>query len=224
MSIHVLGNLAFILVACSFMVKDILWLRFLSITGSLCSIIYNSSVTNHPLWVPICWNLFFISLNFYHITKIIYGNRKIDLNKKELELYQMSFSQLNLIEFAKLIRMAEWKKVSEDINLIIEGQAMDDLLIIYNGQAEVLVKDNDSIKKVNLLKDGQFIGEMSFLSNRPATATVRTLHPTEYIIWKQKDLKALLNRNPSLLFSLQAAMGMQVIQALTTQNKNQVIN
>jgi ABC-type cobalt transport system substrate-binding protein len=217
MSIHILGNLAFILVACSFMVKDILWLRFLSVTGSLCSIIYNGSVTDHPLWVPICWNLFFISLNFYHITKIIYGNRKIDLNKKELEL-----SQLNLIEFAKLVRMGEWKKAKEGVVLINEDQEMDALLMIYNGQVEVLVKDNDTTKKVSILKDGQFIGEMSFLSNRPATATVRTLHPTEYVLWKQKDLKALLNRNPSLLFSLQAAIGVQVIQALTSQNKDQV--
>lgn len=224
--IHYLGNLAFILVACSFMVKDILWLRLLSVTGSLCSIGYNTYVTTQPLWVPISWNLFFISLNFYHITKIIYGNRTIALNEKELELYQMSFGQLNLIEFSKLIRMGQWKKAESGVDLIKEDQIMEELLMIYNGHVDVVVKDNDKNNKnetekiVNHLKDGQFIGEMSFLSNHPATATVRTVHPTEYVSWKQKDLKELMARNPSLLFSLQAAMGAQITKALKTKNKN----
>lgn len=218
--IHYLGNLAFILVACSFMVKDILWLRLLSVTGSLCSIGYNAYVTTQPLWVPISWNLFFISLNFFHITKIIYGNRTIALNEKEQELYQMSFGQLNLIEFSKLIRMGQWRKAESGVVLVKEGQPMEELLMIYNGHVDIVVKDNETEKIVNGLKDGQFIGEMSFLSNHPATATVRTVHPTEYVCWKQKDLKELMARNPSLLFSLQAAMGAQITNALKTKNKN----
>lgn len=220
--IHVLGNFAFILVACSFMVKDILWLRLLSVTGSLCSIGYNTYVTAQPLWVPISWNLFFISLNFYHITKIIYGNRTIALNEKEQELYQMSFGQLNLIEFSKLIRMGQWRKADSGVDLVKEDQPMEELLMIYNGHVDIVVKDsdNETEKIVNHLKDGQFIGEMSFLSNHPATATVRTVHPTEYVSWRQKDLKELMARNPSLLFSLQAAMGAQITKALKTKNKN----
>lgn len=222
-SIHLLGNLAFILVACSFMVKDILWLRLLSVTASVSSIGYNSYVTDQPLWVPISWNLFFISLNFYHITKIIYGNRVIELNKKEQELYQMSFAQLNLIEFSKLIRMGQWKEVSSGVVLIKEDQPMEELFMIYNGQVDIIVKENNTEKIVNELKDGQFIGEMSFLSNHRATATVKTVRPTEYVSWKQADLKELMVRNPSLLFSLQAAMGAQVTNALKTKNKNEVI-
>jgi ABC-type cobalt transport system substrate-binding protein len=52
------------------------------------------------------------------------------------------------------------------------------------------------------------------LSSQLASATVRTIHPTEYVCWKQKNLKELMGRNPSLLFSLQAAMGAQITRAL----------
>lgn len=218
--LHLLGNFAFILIACSFMVKDIFWLRFLSITASICSIVYNTNVTAQPLWVPIGWNLFFISLNFYHITKIIYGNRKIILNDKERELYEMSFSQLNLIEFSKLLAMGQWVKVDSGSVLIKEDQPMEDLLMIYNGQVDIIVKHDGAEKKISELKDGRFIGEMSFLSNHRASATVKTSRPTEFISWKQKKLKELLGRNPSLLFSLQAAMGAQISEALTEKNKN----
>ncbi|MBC7540710.1 MAG: cyclic nucleotide-binding domain-containing protein [Bacteriovorax sp.] len=169
--IQIIGNLAFILIACSFMVKDIFLLRLISITASFCSIIYSTNISAAPLWVPICWNLFFISLNFYHIIKIIYGNRKIKLSKIELELYQMSFSELNLIEFSKLIRMAEWRNAEAASVLIKEDQVMEELLMIYNGRVDILVKN----KKINELRDGQFIGEMSFLTNQPASASVKTV-------------------------------------------------
>lgn len=132
----------------------------------------------------------------------------------------MSFSQLNLIEFSKLIRMAEWKNADVDSTLVKEGQLMEDLLMIYNGQVDVIVKENDHEKVINKLKDGQFVGEMSFLTNQPATATIKTVHPTEYVIWRQRSLKELMGRNPSLLFSLQAAMGAQITQALKVKNRN----
>jgi hypothetical protein len=216
--IHIIGNLAFILVACSFMVKDILWLRLLSVTASLCSIIYSSNVAATPLWVPISWNLFFISLNFYHIVKIIYGNRRINLNDIEREVYQTSFPELNLIEFSKLIHLGKWMEAVPGTVLIEEGQVMVDLLLIYNGRVDILIKDKDGDKKVNQLKDGQFIGEMSFLSNKPASATVKVALPTKYISWKQKDLKELVSRNPAIIFSLQSAMGVQMSLAINEKN------
>jgi hypothetical protein len=212
--IHIIGNLAFILVACSFMVKDILWLRLLSVTASLCSITYSSNVAATPLWVPISWNLFFISLNFYHVVKIIYGNRRIVLSDIEREVYQTSFPELNLIEFSKLIHLGKWMEAVPGTVLIEEGQVMIDLLLIYNGRVDILVNG----KLVNQLKDGQFIGEMSFLSNKPASATVKAALPTKYISWKQKDLKELVSRNPAIIFSLQSAMGVQMSLAINEKN------
>jgi hypothetical protein len=213
-TLHILGNLAFILVACSFMVKDILWLRSISMTASLCSIVYNYNVAGTPLWVPISWNIFFISLNLYHVVKIIYGNRNINLNEKEKELYRLVFSNLNLLEFSKLIRTGEWKKCPKGDIIVQEHQNMTDLFLIYNGKVDVTVGD----KSVNNLKDGQFIGEMSFLSNEVASATVKAIYPTEYIVWNQNKLKELMARNPSIIYSLQAAMGTQLTQALKHKN------
>ena len=213
-TLHLLGNLAFILVACSFMVKDILWLRSISITASLCSIIYNYNVAGNPLWVPIGWNSFFISLNLYHSLKIVYGNRSIHLNEKEKELYRLVFSSLNLLEFSKLIKAGEWKKIPAKEILVKENQLMTDLFLIYNGKVDVMIGE----KSVNELKDGQFIGEMSFLSNEVASATVKTIYPTEYIVWNQKNLKELMGRNPSIIYSLQAAMGLQLTTALKNKN------
>ncbi len=212
--IQIVGNLAFVLVACSFMVKDMLWLRALSVTASLCSIVYNAKIATSPLMVPISWNLFFIALNFYHMGRIIYGNRKIRLNDKEQELYHMSFQTLNLQEYAKLLALAKWKTFKPGEVIVTENQPMDELMMIYSGSVDILVKE----RKMNELKDGQFIGEMSFLSDKNASAKVVAAFDTDLIVWKQKDLKDLKAKNPSLIFSLQSAMARQLTGILASKN------
>ena len=74
-------------------------------------------------------------------------------------------------------------------------------------------------KKVAELKDGQFIGEMSFLTEKPATATCIVKHDSEVLVWKQEQFKELLKRNPSLYFTIQSLLSAQVSNALVTSSK-----
>ena len=74
-------------------------------------------------------------------------------------------------------------------------------------------------KKVAELRDGQFVGEMSFLTEKPATATCIVKHPCECLVWKQKEFKELLKRNPSLYFTIQSLLSAQVSQNLVSINK-----
>ena len=218
---NIFGNLAFILIAGSFMVKDMLWLRSLSVTASFASLFYNFTVTATPLWTPISWNFFFITLNVYHVSKILMESRGITFNEKETELYHLLFSSLSPLEFMKLNKICQWKKAAVGDILIEEGDKVDSLMLIYNGCCEIVLTDKDtqSRKSVAELKDGQFIGEMSFLTEKAATATVVVHHPTEYLMWNQSELKALMSRNPSLVFSLQKSMGTQITNALKEKAK-----
>jgi len=87
-------------------------------------------------------------------------------------------------------------------------------MLIYNGTVDIAVKG----KWVAELKDGQFIGEMSFLTEKPATAECIVKHDTECIVWRQPEFKALLKRNPSLYFTIQSLLSAQVSDALVTKN------
>ena len=79
-------------------------------------------------------------------------------------------------------------------------------MLIYNGTIDVAVDE----KKVADLRDGQFVGEMSFLTEKPATATCIVKHDSECLVWKQNEFKELLKRNPSLYFSIQSLLSAQV--------------
>ena len=82
-----------------------------------------------------------------------------------------------------------------------------DLILIYNGTVNVEVDG----EKVAELKDGQFVGEMSFLTEKPATATCNAEHDAECLVWKQQEFKDLLKRNPSLYYSIQSLLSNQLI-------------
>ena len=209
------GHLAFGLIAFSFLVKDILYLRLLSILASLFSVFYNFYIPLEPMWLPIGWNLVFVVVNLYHIAVIIYEKRPVQMSPKEKELYETMFRGLTPVEFLKITKVAEWKQFKAPLPIITQGKPVNDLILIYNGMVDILVNDN----KVAELKDGQFVGEMSFLTEKPETATCRVSHNTECLVWPQKDFKDLLKRNPSLYFTIQSLLSEQVSNNLVSSSQ-----
>ena len=208
----IIGHLAFGLIAFSFLVKDILYLRLLSILASAFSIFYNFYIPVEPMWIAIFWNCIFILVNIYHIAIIVYEKRPVKMTDKEKELYETMFRGLSPVEFLKITKVAEWKEFKSPLPIISQGKPVNDLILIYNGAVDVLVND----KKVADLKDGQFVGEMSFLTEKPATATCKVAHTTECLVWKQKEFKDLLKRNPSLYFTIQSLLSEQVSNNLVS--------
>jgi len=209
------GHLAFGLIAFSFLVKDILYLRILSILASLFSVLYNFYIPLEPMWLPIGWNIVFVLVNVYHIAVIIYEKRPVKMSEKEQELYETMFRGLSPVEFLKITKVAEWKQFKSPLPIITQGKPVKDLILIYNGLVDVIVND----KKVAQLKDGQFVGEMSFLTEKPATATCKVTHTTECLVWKQKEFKDLLKRNPSLYFTIQSLLSEQVSNNLVSSSQ-----
>ena len=201
------GHLAFGLIAFSFLVKDILWLRLVSILASSFSVFYNWVIPIQPMWIAIHWNFVFIALNLYHIAVIIYEKRPIKMAPKDKELYETLFKELSPVEYLKISKVAQWKTYKSGETIIRQEHMVPDLILIYNGTVDVAVDG----KSVARLKDGQFVGEMSFLTEKSATATCIVKHDTECLVWKQPEFKDLLKRNPSLYYTIQGLLSNQLI-------------
>ena len=102
------GHLAFGLIAFSFLVKDILWLRTISIIASLFSVFYNYFIPVEPMWLAINWNFVFIAVNVYHIAVIIYEKRPVTMDDKNTELYETLFSEMTPVEYLKISKKSKW--------------------------------------------------------------------------------------------------------------------
>ena len=209
------GHLAFGLIAFSFLVKDIFWLRIVSIIASLFSVFYNYVIPLEPMWLAINWNFIFIVVNIYHIAIILYEKREVKMDDKNQELYDTLFSEMTPVEYLKISRAAKWEMVKAGQRIITQCMPVPDLYLIYNGTVDVLV-DKEQIAE---LKDGEFVGEMSFLTEKVATATCKVKYDAQCLVWKQREFKELLKRNPSLYFTIQSVLSAQVSDKLVISSK-----
>ncbi len=207
----ILGNLAFALIAAQYLVRDIFLLRTLSIASCIAGIAYNYFVPDEPLWTVIIWNFIFMGINLVQIAILLNEKRGVSFSEEEKELYQTVFKSFSPVEFMKLLRVGEWKNADNGSTLVVEHAPLNEVMLIYNGAAEVIAGG----RKVATLKDGSFIGEMSYITGNPPSATVKTITPTKYLAWTKESLNHLLDRNPSMRVTMQSVLSTDLTKKLT---------
>ena len=200
---QIAGHLASILTMVAYLLRDIIWLRFLTILSCFAGIAFNYYVPATPLWTVIGWNTLFAI--------IIKERTGIEFTEEEKELHDTLFKKFAPFEFMKLMRIAEWRQVAPGETVTTEGQLLDEVMMIYNGRLAVEVKGHKQAE----LQDGHFIGEVSFVSGGAATATVRAIEPTRYIAWRRIEIDRLLNRNPSMRIAMQGMLTTDLSKKLT---------
>jgi hypothetical protein len=207
---HVAGHLASVLTMLAYLLKDILWLRFLTILSCFAGIAFNYAVPARPLWTVIYWNILFAVINIVQIAIIIKERTGIRFTEEEKELHETLFKNFAPFEFMKLMRIGRWLEAKQHEILAVEKQPINAVMLIYNG----LVGVETNGVEVARLKDGNFIGEVSFIAGGAATATVKALMPTRYIAWPKEEIAQLLNRNPSMRFAMQAMLSTDLTKKL----------
>jgi ATP-binding cassette, subfamily B, bacterial len=76
-----------------------------------------------------------------------------------------------------------------------QGSTGDELYIIGRGEVEIVVTDDEGQERiVNVLGEGDYVGEISFLHRTPRTATVRAKGNVELHILRRIDFDGLLER------------------------------
>src|SRR5882762_10909656 len=194
----------------AYLLKDILWLRLLTILSCFAGIAFNYFVPATPLYSVIHWNVLFAAINIAQIAILIRERTGIHFTEEERELHDTLFKNFAPFEFMKLMRIGKWLEAKQGEILAAEKQSLNAVMLIYNG----LVGVETNGKEVATLKDGNFIGEVSFITGGAATATVRALTPTRYIAWPKEAISQLLNRNPSMRFAMQAMLSTDLSKKL----------
>jgi len=208
--IDFVGHACFGLAALSFFAKDMLLLRALSVLASVVGIAYNYFLPVGPIWLPIIWNIFFISINSHRIIGIFLDRRGIKFNEEELELFETLFKGFSPLEFMKLMRISEWKSVETGYEFSKQNEEIDGLFLLFSG-VSCVKKDN---KEVSFVRDGAMIGEISFIRGGKATATVLATSDCRVIHWPKKDLQSLLARNPSMDIGMKQVFSMDLTKKL----------
>jgi hypothetical protein len=204
-------QLASVLTMVAYLLRDILWLRFLMILSCFAGIVFGYLWPPKPIWTFIAWNSLFAIINIVQIAIIVRERSGVRFTEEEKELHETLFKKFAPFEFMKLMRIAEWRQVAPGEIVMTEGQALEEIMMIYNG----LLSVERGGKQVAELQDGHFMGELSFISGGTATATVRAVEPTRYIAWSKKEIDRLLTRNPTMHIAMQGMLTLDLSKKLT---------
>lgn len=83
--------------------------------------------------------------------------------------------------------------------LFREGEVGDSVYFIMSGKVKVYKTLNDGrLEELAILKDGEIVGEMAVLDDRPRSATVTALEPTEVMIVKKENFLSRMEQQPKL--------------------------
>ncbi len=216
--VDVFGHIAFALIAISYLVREIFYLRILSVIACTAGIAYNYFAPAEPLWTPIFWNGVFMAVNIVQLFIIWQERRGIEFSEEQKEIYQMIFKNFSPLEFAKLMRLSKWLNIEQGATLITEKKETKYVYLIYNGEVSIAING----KEITRLKDGAFVGEMSFITGNLPSATVKTTKPTRLIAWSKEELRALLHRNPAMESTMHATLGADLSKKLAPSSASAV--
>lgn len=194
----------------SYSVRDILWLRVLTVVAICCMIPYYYCCTAIPLYWPIVWNALFATVNLFQIGMLIMERRPVFLGEDELRIYNMVFRSLSPREFMKLLSVAEYKNAEPGDEMLKQNKAVEHLTLLAKGRCRVEV-DGRHVAEVT---PGQFVGEMGFLTEQEASASVIVSLPAEYVCWPINDLNNLFRDDRALHVKVQGILGVDLVEKL----------
>jgi CRP-like cAMP-binding protein len=200
--LEALVHVAFGLIALSFAVRNILWLRALSMLASVTMIVYALEVLD-PARPIVLWNLAFIAINGTQIAITVLGEQRVRFSNDERQLHERVFPALSRLDFRTLVRLGEWREGRPGERLVAQGEAQAELMLIARGGARVEL----DARPIATLGPGQFVAEMSFVSGQPASATVTLVGEARYLAWSSAALATLSQRRPTIGRALEAVIG-----------------
>jgi len=205
-----LVHIANLLILVSFSLKDILWLRVLNIVASVFFVSY-FLLQDPQLLVLVAWNVLFTGVNIYQIIKLWRERRPVILAPREARVHAMAFGRLSPRQFQQLMTLAQWQHPQAAQRLVAQGEALDQVMFIADGEVEVRP---DGAPAPIALGEGQFIGEMSFLTGQPPGADVHAGQETTLVTWPHAALRTFLSENETIRSALQTIIGHDLVRKL----------
>ena len=200
----ILLNTANIIFLAAFMAKKIVWLRLLTITGNIIIVPYYLYYIEPPLWNTIVWFCIYTAINLVMLFIIYLESRPISLSDLEQKIYDMTFKSLEPRVFKKLFDHGSLEELQPEVNLVTRESELDSLMLVVEGEAEVVLKHGEHI----IIPTGGFIGEQSYITGEKTSADVKTGKEAAKIIrWNSEALrkhlagKEILKDNLDLIFT-----------------------
>jgi hypothetical protein len=209
MSLNLIDDLANLIFVGAYWVKDILWLRVLSIVGSLVVFPYYL-LQSEPLWTPIVWSFLFISINAVRAWGIVKERRPVSFTRDERLLYDKTFSALSPQQFKRLLAVGKWEDLDRGHMIYSIDDPSDMLMAVVSGEIELRRKGH----VLGRAGPGDLAGLASVLGGSTEICDATVTQPARVIRWRLADLQELAAADESLTSPLRKVAGAAIAEKL----------
>ena len=205
-----LGNLSYVLLIASMAMRNIFWLRILAVLSGVTGVSYDVFFLSDP--VGAFWESLFTVVNLGQWTWLVIERRRSALTPNQVELKERVFPNLSDLDFRRLVDSAETREYAEGQTLCSQGDPVERLHLLLSGEASVTVDG----RLISTCVGDDFVGELGFIDDIPATATVVATRETRCLLFDCAALRRWMQEQPDFErgvgFALNANLASKLIR------------
>lgn len=214
--VSIVGYISGILYLVGSSFKDQIYLRGMIVLAASLELYYDFYAhSSEPLWPSIIFTFPLIFVNAYYFIKLYKERRNLSLDEIEEAIYKRSFSKINKVIFKRLIKLAEKIEVEPNHVIIEENKATNCFHLIVDGIASISLKGNH----ITYVKDGTFLGEMSYLTESLPSATVRSESPITLLTWNKHILEKAIEKDEELDNAIKITLSEDLVSKIKSLNE-----
>ena len=195
----------------AYVFSNIFWLRVFLVIAAVLYIITGLSL---GLTSMTGWNIAYLIINFYHVLMILYNKSTVLLPDDLKTIYKEYFTTLSTREFKKMVKTNPYHIYQTGDKILSEGEITNELFLLLSGKASVMTSQNE----IASISNGDFIGEMSFISKQTASADVFAKNEVIVAYWTHADLNKLEQKNTDIYNRFLTIVGRDLVKKLHRKN------
>lgn len=207
------GHASYFLIAISYWLTRIFWLRVTAIAGLFLEICY-FSLSGGDLRTGVAWDAIFIIINLYQLFWLIRERMMLRLPPAHEDVLRRAMTGLADADIARLLKAGDLVELPDGSLLTRENQELTKLYFICSGEVHVSVGG----VRISELGKGGFIGEVAFISGKSATASVATAGSATLLVFDHHRLKDFLGRQSQVATVFYELLGRDLAAKIKSSN------
>ena len=136
------------------------------------------------------------------------------LPEAERELLRSIFTGLDDVQIARLLVAGRFNDIAKGTTLAEENKPLQTLFFICAGHVKVTVAG----REVAHLEKGNFVGEIAFLTEKPATATVVAEDSVRALVFERAELNQFFRNEAEVAGLVYQLLGRELAQKIKVSN------
>ena len=207
------GHLSYVMIAISYWLTDMFWLRSVAVVGLSLEILY-FLLSGGDLRAGIGWDLVFILINLYQLYLLVQERLSLRLPEKDRDLLRRVLTGLDDAQIARLLGAGALCELEAGTTLAEENQPLERLYFLCDGRVGVSIGG----RAISHLEEGNFVGEVAFLTERPASATVIAETPVRVLAFDRAKLKQFFKNETEVAGLIYQLIGRDLAHKIKVSN------